>query len=273
MDMSVKHPGYRLRLLIVLAAAVLMTAAGSIWSTLTSAEEIPPGSVFLREEFNTLDRWKPMKFRKIRNLSVYSLDEQANGECFVRAQSSGSASALVWQGEYNVYEFPMISWRWKVSNIYIKGNALEKSGDDYPMRINVMFKYDPEDPNVKKNFKYGLGKFLYGEYPPYKSLIYIWANRDPGQQYLPDPYTGDAMMIPLRSGPDLAGHWLMEEVNVLEDYRAAFGTEPPRMAGLAIMNDSDDTGESSESWIDYIEIFRSPENLMGNGEREKEKAP
>jgi hypothetical protein len=273
MSMSVKHHRSRLGLLFATAAAVLMTAAGGVLFTLISAEGSPSESILFREEFNTLDRWKPLKFKKVRNLSDYTLDLQANKECYLRAHSSGSASALVWQGEYDVYEYPKVRWRWKVSNIYTRGNAFEKSGDDYPMRIYVMFKYDPEDPNVKRKFKYGLGKFLYGEYPPYKSLTYIWANRDPGRQYFPNPYTGDAMMIPLRSGPALAGHWLTEEVNVLEDYRTAFGTDPPRMAGLAIMNDSDDTGESSESWIDYIEIFRSTEDLTGNGEKEKGKAP
>ena len=64
------------------------------------------------------------------------------------------------------------------------------------------------------------------------------------------------MMIPLRSGSALAGQWLEEERNILEDYREAFGEDPPATAGLAFMNDSDNTGESSESWIDWIEIYK-----------------
>ncbi len=38
--------------------------------------------------------------------------------------------------------------------------------------------------------------------------------------------------------------------------RKAFGKEPPSKAGIGIMNDSDDTGESSVSYIELIEIFR-----------------
>ena len=129
-----------------------------------------------------------------------------------------------------------------------------------------MFQYDPKDPNVKRKFKYGLGKLFYGKYPPYSSLTYIWANRSQGQKYLPSPYVREDMMIPLRSGSESAGQWMEEEVNLLEDYRTTFGTNPPRKANLAIMNDSDDMGESSVSWVDWIQIFSKTENLEEIGE-------
>jgi hypothetical protein len=48
-------------------------------------------------------------------------------------------------------------------------------------------------------------------------------------------------------------------VDILNDYRKAFGGDPPRRAGLAIMSDSDDTGESSTAWVDWVEIYRIPE--------------
>ena len=42
----------------------------------------------------------------------------------------------------------------------------------------------------------------------------------------------------------------------LEDYRRAFGEDPPAEASLAIMNDSDDTGQSAVSFVEFIEVFR-----------------
>jgi hypothetical protein len=50
--------------------------------------------------------------------------------------------------------------------------------------------------------------------------------------------------------------WVEEDVNIVRDYREAFGSEPPPVASLAIMNDSDDTGERAVSFIDYIEVYR-----------------
>jgi hypothetical protein len=47
-----------------------------------------------------------------------------------------------------------------------------------------------------------------------------------------------------------------EEANILEDYTKAFGAAPPAIASIAIMNDSDNTGESSVSYVDYIEVYK-----------------
>jgi len=47
-----------------------------------------------------------------------------------------------------------------------------------------------------------------------------------------------------------------EEADVVADYRRAFGKDPPRTASLAVMNDSDNTGEKAVSFIDWVEIVR-----------------
>lgn len=189
-------------------------------------------------------------------MCTYTLDPQPDNTCYVKAQSTDCASAMVWKGEFNVYEYSIVRWRWKVSNVYSGGDTNKKEGDDYPMRIYVMFKYDPQDHHVKRNLKYSLAKLFSGRYPPYRSLNYIWANREHNRRFIPSTYTSQTVMVPLRSGPGLAGRWLTEERDILEDYRQAFGEDPPAVAGLAFMNDSDNTGESSVSWIDWIEISR-----------------
>ena len=61
-------------------------------------------------------------------------------------------------------------------------------------------------------------------------------------------------MIILQHGENRKGEWIEEDVNILNDYRKAFGEDPPETAGIAIMSDSDNTGESSAAYIDYIEI-------------------
>lgn len=37
--------------------------------------------------------------------------------------------------------------------------------------------------------------------------------------------------------------------------KAAFGKDPPAMAGIAIMNDSDNMGEMAVSYVDFLEVF------------------
>ena len=61
----------------------------------------------------------------------------------------------------------------------------------------------------------------------------------------------------LEKGPKRCGTWREEEIDILKDYREAFGTDPPHTAGIVIMNDSDDTGEKSVSHVRFIEISKA----------------
>ncbi|MBC8323953.1 MAG: DUF3047 domain-containing protein [Candidatus Marinimicrobia bacterium] len=208
----------------------------------------------LRDDFEKLNNWKPLTFEKIEKHTQYSIDKGNPHGSYLKAESSGSASGLIWEKSFNVNESPLLRWKWKVSNIYSKGNAKEKSGDDYPVRIYVMFEYDPETAGFWESALYESAKLFYGEYPPHSSLNYIWANKDYEENIIPNPFTDKAQMILLQKGKSNVGKWMIEEVNILEDYKKAFGENPPKKASLAIMSDSDNTGESATAWIDFIEI-------------------
>lgn len=213
------------------------------------------GAVLLREEFNDLANWRPVTFPKIKEHSQYTV-ENLGRESVLRAESRSSASAIVYRTPFNAYEYPRLRWRWKVENVYEKGNARTKAGDDYPLRIYVLFEYDPEKAALYDAVKYGLAKALYGEYPPHSALNYIWANREDEGGILTNAYTANAKMIVLQKGRKNLGRWIVEERNILEDYRRAFGTDPPAAATLGIMNDSDNTGEGSVAYVGFIEVFR-----------------
>ncbi len=96
--------------------------------------------VFLKEDFNDLENWTPLYFPKIEKHSSYTI-EILGEEKYLKAKSYSSASGLISKKEFNPYDFPLIKWRWKVDNIYKKGDATQKKGDDYPIRIYILFKY------------------------------------------------------------------------------------------------------------------------------------
>jgi len=211
--------------------------------------------IFLRDDFNSLENWLPMQFQNIKRHSKYSIIRQGE-DSYLKAESEASASGIVLKKEFRVFDYPTIEWRWKIRNVYEKGDAHLKSGDDYPIRIYIIFKYDPGKASFGKRIRYDIAKAVYGEYPPDSSLNYIWANRRHDTSVLVSAYADESMMIILESGVEFADTWITEKVNIVDDYRRVFGEDPPSVAGLAIMNDSDDTGESSVSYIDYIEISR-----------------
>jgi hypothetical protein len=143
-----------------------------------------------------------------------------------------------------------------VDRLYKKGETKTKAGDDYPLRVYVMFEYDPEKAGAFEKMKYGLLKSIYSVYPPHSSLNYVWANTEQAETIVTSPYTDQSKMVLLQKGAKNAGTWQDETVNIVEDYQKAFGKKPPARARIAIMNDSDNTGESSVSYMEYIEVFR-----------------
>lgn len=50
-------------------------------------------------------------------------------------------------------------------------------------------------------------------------------------------------LVVVRVGLAPLGQWVEERRNVVADYRAAFGEDPPRVSALAIMTDTDNTDE------------------------------
>lgn len=213
--------------------------------------------LFLDERFQTLNRWQPLTFPKIARHSSYTLDQCGKAPC-LRMESRNAASALVLKEAFNVFAFPRLSWRWRISNVYAKGDSRTKEGDDYPARLYVMFAYDPGSASLGKQMQYGLAKAIYGQYPPDSSISYIWDNQVTTAPFIVNAYTDEARMIPVSAGPEKAGVWQEYSVDIVRDYRAAFGHDPPATASLAVMIDSDNTGESAEAWIEYIRLSRTP---------------
>lgn len=211
--------------------------------------------ILINEDFQTLESWTQVTFPQIDNHTEYEILAQDAGTVLV-ARSNGSASGIRYNREFNVYDYPVVRWRWKVENVYAKGNLTQKKGNDFPLRVYIMFKQDDGEATLIKKGVYELARMWYGEYPPHSSLNYIWANRLHGQVLFSSPYTDRSKLIIVRSGQAEIGKWLEEEVDILNDYQKAFGTLPPKTASIAIMNDSDNTGESSVSYLDYIQVLR-----------------
>jgi hypothetical protein len=231
---------------------VLLVLVTSVAALLAAAEE---KAILFREDFATLDNWKPFYFPKIKKHSVYTIENEG-GRHYLKASSTASASAIVYKESFSVHDYPRARWRWKVMNLYARGVPGTKEGDDYPLRVYFMFEFDPESSGIMERIKYGFAKSLYGEYPPQSSLSYVWSSKDGPETFAASPYTDKAVLIMTEKGPAKAGAWVDEEVNIVEDYQKAFGTKPPARARIAVMNDSDDTGESSVSYMEYIEVFR-----------------
>jgi hypothetical protein len=221
----------------------------------THAARAQEKAVLFHEDFATLENWRPFTFPNIKKHTVYTIQKEGPRH-YLKAESDASASAIVFKDTFNVYDYPRVKWRWKVDNIYEKGDARTKTGDDYPLRVYVMFEYDPGKAATFDKLKYGIARKIYGEYPPQSSLSYVWASREETERFIISPYTDKAMMVILQQGARNIRTWRDQEINIVDDYQKAFGSKPPNRARIAVMNDSDNTGERSMSFMEYIEVFQ-----------------
>ena len=118
----------------------------------------------------------------------------------------------------------------------------------------IIFKYERDRAGLLERMIYEREKRLHGEYPPQSALNYVWASNASSRRIITNPYSDRSQMIFLEMGAEKKGQWVEESIDILSDYRRAFGEPPPHTASLAIMNDSDDTGQSAVSYIGFIEI-------------------
>jgi hypothetical protein len=201
--------------------------------------------------------WKPLAFKKIEKHTVYRLLKEGD-TTVVKAVSHSSASGLIREMTINPREYPIVQWRWKVENILEKGDVHRKEGDDYPARIYIAFEYDASKLSFFEKVEYGAAKLFYGQYPPLGAINYIWENRAPVGTIVSNPFTRRVKMIVVESGVGKLNRWVSEERNVFEDYIKAFGKEPPLISGIAIMTDTDNTGESATAYYGDIQFTKGP---------------
>jgi len=240
----------------------LLLVASLLFSSPLLAQSPPmiPVGVFSSEPAGKPlpEGWEPLTFKKIEKHTLYTLVKD-EGTTVIRAVANASASGLIREIRIDPREYPIVHWRWKVDNLLQKGDVHRKEGDDYPARIYIAFEYDGSKLGFFERAKFETAKFFYGKYPPLGAINYIWESKAPKGTIVPNPFTDRVKMIVVESGPEKLDEWATEERNVCEDYRQAFGDEPPMISGVAIMTDADNTGESATAYYGDIVFKKTTE--------------
>lgn len=199
--------------------------------------------------------WRVLSLRD-RPLTRYGLVEQ-DGTIVVEAQADGAAAALVCDIKLDPRAYPVLRWRWKVANLLQDSDLSRTDGDDYPARIYVTFDYNISKLPWLSRAKLRLARFLYGDDVPAAALSYVWDREAAENTVVANAYTDRVQMVVVESRPAQVGNWVSESRNVVDDYRAAFGEEPPAISGIGITTDTDDTGEFARAWYGAI-VLESP---------------
>ena len=220
------------RVLVMSATCACLVQTCLIFTTTAvgHAEEL----VVSRFELEGLSGWTPKSFE---GQTEYRLQKE-DGRVVVQATSHAAASGMVKQLEFDPAEYRYLRWSWKIADTVKGGDEKTKAGDDYAARLYVVFP----------------GLFFWQT----KAINYIWANKLPKGETIPNSFTSNAMMVAVESGTSLAGRWLQEERDIWADYKQLFGQDPPKAGAVAMMTDTDNTGASAVAWYGDIVISTVP---------------
>jgi len=202
--------------------------------------------------------WEPLNPGGADRQTEYTLVKDDSG-VVLRADSQAAASALFYPLQVDLNKTPIIQWRWKIKNIIKNGDARKKDGDDYPARVYILFDYDASRLSWLEKIAYEGYYILYGVYPPLAALNYLWANKLPVGSLVSNIYSDRVRMFAIRSGNEEAGKWVIDQRNIYKDYLQAFGEEPPAILGIAIMTDTDNTGEQATAYYGDIRLLPVPQ--------------
>jgi len=195
--------------------------------------------------------WKPLTFRNIERHTRYSLVRES-GSVVLRADAEASASGLVLEQTIDLKTFPLIEWRWRTNGLLAKADVRSRGGDDYPVRLYITFAHDANSISLADR----AARALYGQLPPRAAINYIWDTKAPTGTVVANAYTDRVRMIVVESGSERVGQWVGYQRNLAEDFRQAFGYDAPPVSGIAVMTDTDNTGESVTAFFGDIRFRR-----------------
>ena len=178
---------------------------------------------------------EPWSEKSFAGQTRYELVDTPVGKV-MRATSKGTASGLFREIRIDLKKTPYLHWSWRVENIYQDIDERIKSGDDYPARLYVVLSG---------------GLFFWKT----RAVNYVWSSKERVGSHWPNAFTRNARMVAVRSGSRDTGEWVKESRNVRQDLRDLFGEELTEIDAVAIMTDSDNSGQSATAY--YGDIYFS----------------
>jgi hypothetical protein len=191
--------------------------------------------------------WQPWTLSRFKKPTEYRLVSE-NGATVVRARASSSASGLVHPLDLDPGQYRMLQWRWKVDQLIAGADNTRKNAEDSPVRVVISFAGDLEKLPFDERLFFDQVKAFAGQQLPYATLMYIWENRAPRNSIIANPHTSRIKMVVAESGRDKLGVWQTESRDIYADFKRAFGEEPGRITAIAIMTDTDNTGENVHAY-------------------------
>lgn len=240
-----KHLSLLLALLFLVTPSVLSQIPDGI--PLNKLPELRDGSLLI-EDFSgetpgeLPSRWMNQKgeavpalySEKDQNRYHYRVVEE-QGNRFLRFEGVRGAHLnfpVAKAENYNIRDYPLLSWRWRAHKLPPKGDESRDSTNDVTASIYVVYSVN----------WLGIPKVI----------RYTWSSSLPEGTELSKNF-GHQKILVVQSGEEKLGEWITFKRDIREDYRELHGGNPPDRP-LAILILSDGVSTDSEVMADYDDI-------------------
>ena len=134
----------RSRAVLVIALAGLAVASRAAGADERRAPAIELGPFSAPADPDALPPgWEHLTFKRVPRHTRYTVVRDGAGHV-LRAESHAAASTLFRRVDADPRAHPVLAWRWKVDGVIARADARTRAGDDYPARVYVAFRYEPE---------------------------------------------------------------------------------------------------------------------------------
>jgi hypothetical protein len=150
-----------------------------------------------------------------------------------RFRSANSSFSLQKEVKVDLKQFPLLTWKWKVTKLPTGGDFRKSKTDDQAAQVFVAFSKT-------------------------KAIVYIWDTTAPAgliEDTSPVPLMTIKVMV-VRSGQAELGKWIIETRNVYADYKKLYGSEPSAVNGFRLQSNSQHTGTSGEAYFGDVMFKR-----------------
>lgn len=176
-----------------------------------------------------LNGWEAKSFKGKTDYLLVEKGKRTVLEAFSRAAASG----LIKPVEINLERYPFFNWSWMATSVLEGNDERSKQGDDFPVRLFVVIS----------------GAALFGD--PL-ALNYVWSRNQPVGSSWPNPFTANSTMLVVESGRARLKQWVSYKRNIREDLKRHLGVDAERTLAVALMVDTDNTGQQARSYFGDI---------------------
>jgi hypothetical protein len=197
---------------------LLLLASGIVSAAIVLSDE--PELVRTVEDFSSFEEGsfpEGWKSRGGEGSEVYRV--RSDHEPYLEAHARQSAVTIAKECEYELTEYPYLSWQWRVIELPKGGDERYKKTGDSAAAIYVIFE---------------------GRFRP-KSIKYVWSASLPRGTTTESPYNSKTKIVVMQNQCSPMDEWVSERVNVYADYQRLFGDETESVQAIGLMSDSDNT--------------------------------